>query len=372
MLKRLHVQNFTVFAEAEFEFSPGLNVIVGTNGTGKSHVLKLGYAVEKTRTEVEQTIKSYPAINNGISITNLVWTLHLFRELPKLFLTENVEGFIRQNLDLNVPGAEVQAEFKESLDNTLNFNIWNRDVNGSDTASLTVKEPYPLLRNPSQSTKPIIIPAKEVLSLYSWLPKLNDKYAVTIDQTYIDLCDQLGSPLLREVEDTFKYFLNQIGEIMKGKIILENENFYLYPTLGGRVAINMVAEGIRKFGMLAQLLSNGSLTKETTLFWDEPEANLNPALLKKLAALLVQLAGQGFQIILATHSLFLLKEFHILSRQQQTPVRYFGLSAEPGAATTVTMTDNLEELPDIAALDAELEQSDKFLDVLNQEDADGN
>ena len=45
MLNRLHIRNFTVFAEAEFEFSAGLNVIVGTNGTGKSHGLKLGYAV---------------------------------------------------------------------------------------------------------------------------------------------------------------------------------------------------------------------------------------------------------------------------------------------------------------------------------------
>ena len=50
MLKRLHLQNFTVFADADFAFGPGLNVIVGTNGTGKSHVLKVGYAVLNTAT----------------------------------------------------------------------------------------------------------------------------------------------------------------------------------------------------------------------------------------------------------------------------------------------------------------------------------
>ena len=48
MLERLRIRNFTVFAEAEFNFSPGLNIIVGTNGTGKSHVLKLGYMVNRT------------------------------------------------------------------------------------------------------------------------------------------------------------------------------------------------------------------------------------------------------------------------------------------------------------------------------------
>ena len=86
-------------------------------------------------------------------------------------------------------------------------------------------------------------------------------------------------------------------------------------------------------------------------------------------SLLVQLASQGFQIILATHSLFLLKEFHILAHEQQTTVRYFGLSAQPGEATQVTMRDSLELLPDIVALDAELDQSDRFQAVLDQEDA---
>ncbi len=115
---------------------------------------------------------------------------------------------------------------------------------------------------------------------------------------------------------------------------------------------------------------NGSLTPQATLFWDEPEANLNPALIKKLAAILADLARAGFQIILATHSLFLLKEFHILSQQQATPIRYFGLSAQPGEATAVTVADDLELLPDIVALDAELDQSDRFQRVLDQEDAD--
>ncbi len=43
MLKTLHIRQFTVFQDARFEFSNGLNVIVGDNGTGKTHVLKLGY-----------------------------------------------------------------------------------------------------------------------------------------------------------------------------------------------------------------------------------------------------------------------------------------------------------------------------------------
>lgn len=45
MLKTLHLQNFTVFPNARLEFSPGLNVLIGENGAGKSHLLKLGYSL---------------------------------------------------------------------------------------------------------------------------------------------------------------------------------------------------------------------------------------------------------------------------------------------------------------------------------------
>jgi DNA repair ATPase RecN len=65
MLKHLHVQNFTVFANAEFAFGPGLNVVVGANGTGKSHVLKLGYAAEVARDVVAHD-KITPALREVV------------------------------------------------------------------------------------------------------------------------------------------------------------------------------------------------------------------------------------------------------------------------------------------------------------------
>ena len=43
MLDELVIHNFTVFRQARFEFGRGLNVLIGDNGTGKTHVLKLGY-----------------------------------------------------------------------------------------------------------------------------------------------------------------------------------------------------------------------------------------------------------------------------------------------------------------------------------------
>lgn len=35
-IKRIKFQNYTVFEDQQMEFSPGINVIIGENGTGKA------------------------------------------------------------------------------------------------------------------------------------------------------------------------------------------------------------------------------------------------------------------------------------------------------------------------------------------------
>ena len=39
MITKLTVQNFTVFTGLTLELSPKINVIIGENGTGKTHLL---------------------------------------------------------------------------------------------------------------------------------------------------------------------------------------------------------------------------------------------------------------------------------------------------------------------------------------------
>lgn len=131
--------------------------------------------------------------------------------------------------------------------------------------------------------------------------------------------------------------------------------------------MNLVAEGMRKFATLYKLLANGTLTPETTLFWDEPEANLNPALLKDMASILTELAQAGFQVILATHSLFLMRELHILAQLKKKPVRYFGLYAGEDGAVQVERQDDLMQLQHLVALDAELAQTFDFEAALDDD-----
>lgn len=54
MLNQLTIFNFTAFSKATFSFSSGLNVLVGANGTGKTHILKLGYLFTRAWSDLSQ------------------------------------------------------------------------------------------------------------------------------------------------------------------------------------------------------------------------------------------------------------------------------------------------------------------------------
>ena len=46
---KIKLQNFTAFKDLEVEFSPGINALVGANGTGKTHLMKACYAACDTQ-----------------------------------------------------------------------------------------------------------------------------------------------------------------------------------------------------------------------------------------------------------------------------------------------------------------------------------
>ncbi len=43
-ITRLKLRRFTAFEDLDFRPSPGINVLVGANGTGKTHLMKVAYA----------------------------------------------------------------------------------------------------------------------------------------------------------------------------------------------------------------------------------------------------------------------------------------------------------------------------------------
>ena len=125
----------------------------------------------------------------------------------------------------------------------------------------------------------------------------------------------------------------------------------------------LLAEGFRKLGMLARLVATGIFIDKGFLFWDEPEANLNPKLVQQVAQSILALCSGGVQVFIATHSLFLLRELEILlasGPSHAVESNFVGLHrGQNGVFAKQGKT--VDEIGDIAALDETLRQSDRFL-----------
>jgi predicted ATPase len=97
---------------------------------------------------------------------------------------------------------------------------------------------------------------------------------------------------------------------MDGRVEIEGETLFMSK---GRRKLDfmLVAEGQRKLGLLWLLLQNGVLAKDSILFIDEPEANLNPKLYGVVIDVLLALQRMGVQVFIATHDYVILKEIDL-------------------------------------------------------------
>jgi AAA15 family ATPase/GTPase len=345
MLRALEIKNFTVFEEAKLEFSPGLNVVIGENGTGKSHLLKLGYCMVTVAAESKS------------SSDRLLEWYRVKEQLLAVFRSRSLNNL--RSLQGKESNCEIDVFFGESIDKNspdLSYEFYY------DTIHRSNKGPGKALSH-FFTNHPLFIPTKEILSIYSGFAATLRDRELDFDSTYLDLADALArTPLKGERLEQIKPIVETLEKQMEGKIVVENGRFYI-STDNQKLEMPLVAEGIRKIAMLAYLLMNGSLQKGTTLFWDEPETNLNPKMIRHLAETLVVLSSMGIQIVLATHSLFLLRELQIqLSLHLNVPAQFFALKRE-GKSVTVQQGNSIEDVDPIAALDADLEQSDRYLEL---------
>lgn len=90
----------------------------------------------------------------------------------------------------------------------------------------------------------------------------------------------------------------------------------------GEFEMGLVSEGYRKLATIIYLISSGSLNENSILFWDEPETNMNPMMIKPIAEAVAKLAEMGVQVFITTHDYFVQQSFNLLSAyRRRAPLR---------------------------------------------------
>jgi energy-coupling factor transporter ATP-binding protein EcfA2 len=316
----LELTDFTVFKSAKFTFVPGINVLIGENGTGKSHVLKAMYAVIRANSgEPRKLSDKFTAI---------------FRpdppDLARLKRRGAKEGWALRVFDKQHRMAQM---------------TWRGNGNSS-----TVGGSCRMLAQPT-----LFVPPREVLAILNGFVAAYEARELDFDETYYDICKALGAaPLRGPRAAAIADLLAPLEQILGGKVMLRGNRFFVQQG-DSETEAHLLAEGLRKIACLAYLVANGALTRDSVVFLDEPEASLNPRLVAQLVLFVRALARAGVQVFLASHDFLLI---HRLSQPAEhhvepaVPIRFFSLyRPEPGAPVEVEAAATLVDIEHNAILD---------------------
>ena len=290
IIKKIKLENYTVFENHQIEFSPGVNIIVGENGTGKTHLLKALYSA--CRSVSKRTSFSHKLVSTMLPDDYKISRL-ITRKVG------NRTGLIKiiacdENTSQN---RELTATFHGKTKK------WDADVTGEDGW----EESF-------EGVSSIFIPAKEILSHSYNLNAAVEVDNVRFDETYLDIINAAKVDVsVGRNNATKSAMLKAIEEITHGTVYYDakRDEFYL-KSGNSKQEFNLVAEGIRKMALLWQLVKNGTLENGSILFWDEPEANINPTYISVIVRLLLELQRKGVQVFVSTHDYMIASYFDVL------------------------------------------------------------
>lgn len=311
-VSRLTLKDFGAFASADIELGPGVNVFLGANATGKTHAMKALYASLRA------------AESNGSA---LPLRARLKEKLARVFLPADAQiGRLTRRKAGQRQGAVriVVGEVE------LAYTIYSRD------SSIRMRRKS--LVDPPET---IFLPARELLAMYEGFAAAYRQRELSFDETYYDGCIALSAAALRGARpEPLASIQHRLEKLQGGKAKQRGERFYV-----GQLEAHLVAEGHRQLAVLSRLIANGGVQPGRLLFWDEPEANLNPQLIGELAEIVAEIATAGVQVICASHDYLFTQTLSLLEQTDHAPIRYFAFLRGPGGVT-VSAADALGELPE--------------------------
>lgn len=292
-IDRLKMENFMIFDHLDVNFSPDINVISGENSTGKTAIIKLLYSILKGYAEVN-------AIKGDITKDRIETILvdkmrGVFRPDNDVIgrLVNRRQGCSRADIFLDITGdTEIKIGFGTKREKHI-------DIGGGSLLDM-------------KDISPVYIPPKEIISATENFGSLYADYHIAFEETYYDLTRLLERPL-RKGPNTMeqRQVMKSFEQIVNGNIIQKEKKFYLKVKGAGEFEMGLVSEGYRKIVTIMYLILSGSLSKNAVLFWDEPETNMNPKMIRPLVDAIIELSRMGVQVFVTTHDYFVQQCFNM-------------------------------------------------------------
>lgn len=318
-IEKIKLERFTAFENIDLRLTPGINVFLGANGTGKTHLMKVIYA--------------------------------------SCDITKSKLGFAEKLIRVFLPSERALGRLvkrkKTSSQCHIEINRKQHKLKASFSNHSTVPESATISGIKGWVAKPlecVYVPVKEMLSSGPGFRSLYAQREVHFEEIYADILDRAYRPALRgPIDERRKGLLKILQDAIEGRVTVKNEEFFLR-NKQGNLEFSLLAEGMRKLGLLWLLIQNGALLDGSVLLWDEPETNLNPKLYSVLINILLELQRAEVQVFLATHDYVILKEID-LQKKAGDKVNFHSLyhSSEKNELKCHTSTSYLEIHPNAIA-----------------------
>ncbi len=330
MIDAFVLENCGPIEKVHWDTSPHINLLIGTNGTGKSMLLKMLYVALRST-------EDYQRGNNTDSFRQIVG--------------EKLRGTfqIGQIGDLVKNGKEELRLDCDLDDQNIHFSFSPTAVRDIDAVSENVTP---------RSAQTLFIPPKEVLSLTSIIlrSRLQDQLH-GFDDTYLDLTvalegkpqqvDWAFSQIAADIPSATMASLTQARErltgLFNGRLIQSNSGWQ-FQEGDVKHSIHITAEGIKRLALIDRLIGNRSLLPGSVLFIDEPEAMLHPQAIVEFMEILHLLADQGIQIFMASHSYFVLKSLYVIAKREDVNIQILSL-VDGQAAVTANLSEGMPSSP---------------------------
>ena len=302
-IESIKIDNVSVFDTLEIGFSKGINVFIGDNGTGKTHLLKILYACCEAAngnfnfTTVEQlgfgkSMEIMPDCFISYQIVNLIACIR-----------PDVEHGLMRSMS---KGYQINIRFHN------HENIFPPSVSTTDW-NIT----------PANRIQSVFIPAKEMLTHSGMENDYRDRY-LPFDKTLIDIIEKSNISELRAPPEDMEEVIEKIKKIIGGKVIYTEKEFFIKRGEVKR-GFQVEAEGHKKFALIERLIKTGKVNRDSILFWDEPEANISPKNVPELVDILFDLQKAGVQIFLATHDYLITKYIEYRMDKESNDVLFHSL-----------------------------------------------
>ena len=285
-INRVEINDFLVFKdEFAVNFCPGVNVLIGSNGTGKTTLLKLLFWYAKYG-------KYKDWETNSESHSKFVGMEHIFGVSPELIRLHKFP-----KIDCHDDEKVIYIPEKDIFEHA--------------------KGLLPFIDQKSTG--------------FSWLYK----DALIRAQ---DIPTKTKTDIQKKIEDKISFITGGYMEWVPSEGI-----YYTVRKDAMRIPFSIEASGFKKLGFLGLLVMSGQLEPGTILLWDEPENSLNPKLASNLVDILFDLSNSGVQIILATHS-EIFASYLAVDRKNEDDVLFISLYQDNGRikANSSTRFDLLE------------------------------